>query len=127
MKKILLVFLILTMSLSLISCGKSEGGKNEETSAESEQTKVEKAVESRGLFEYYGSTIGDNELKSSSFEVSTLSKVSSTEYRAYGQAKMTDVYGNVWTNTFSCEVEKNSSGEWSVSNIEYTSKNWTKK
>ena len=120
--KIIVCWILIIVTLgTLCACG---GAKEKEESVED---KVRSAVRTRGMVEYIGSSIGGNELKSSSATITNLKKISDTEYRVSGKIVMTDIYGTKWNNTFDCNVYLRTDGEsWSASSFEFTSKSWTK-
>ena len=120
MRKLLCITLVFILIFSLCSCG------NSKSTAQTVEDEVRRAVTIRGYSEGYGSTIGGKDIKSSSFDVSTLQKENESSYVAYGVARMVDVYGNVYTNNFSCDVTKDSDGSWSAEDVEYTSNNWNR-
>ena len=122
-RSIVCLFLALLMLGSLFACGSndSSGGKSE-----SVEDKVRNAVTFRATSEYYGSSIGGNELKSSSATISTVKKVSDTEYKVSGKMVMTDIYGTQWSNNFDCKVTTSDGEKWSAKSFEYTSDNWSK-
>ena len=123
-KKILCLMLAVLAVCSLCACG--SGSNSSSTKEKTPEEQVRSAVTSRGAFEYYGSTIGGNELKRSSVTITNLKQVSDTEYRVSGKIVMTDVYGTNWNNTYDCKVTQKSDGSWSAGSFEYTSENWTK-
>lgn len=123
-KKILCLLLAVLAVCSLCACG--SGSNSSSTKEKTPEQKVRSAVESRGMLEYFGSTIGGNELKRSSATITNVKQVSDTEYRVSGKIVMTDIYGTDWNNTFDCKVTQKSDGSWSAGSFEYTSKNWTK-
>ena len=122
-KKILCLMLAVLAVCSLCACG--SGSNSSSTKEKTPEQQVRSAVESRGMLQYYGSTIGGNELKSSRATITNVKKVSDTEYLVSGKIVMTDIYGTNWNNTFDCKVKK-SGDSWSAGSFEYTSKNWTK-
>ena len=123
-KKILCLMLAVLAVCSLCACG--SGSKSSSTTEKTPEQQVRSAVESRGMLQYIGSTIGGNELKSSRVTITNVKKVSDTEYRVSGKIVMSDIYGTNWNNTFDCKVTQKSDGGWSTGSFEYTSKNWTK-
>lgn len=123
LRRTLCLILVLLTVGSLCACGSTSTGHG--STSKTPEQEVRSAVESRGMFEYFGSSIGGNELKSSRATVTNVKKVSDTKYIVSGQIVMTDIYGTNWNNNFDCEV-KNSGGSWTASSFEYTSKNWTK-
>lgn len=123
-KKILCLMLAVLAVCSLCACVR--GINSSSTKEKTPEQQVRSAVESRGMLEYFSSTIGGNELKSSSATIANVKQVSDTEYRVSGKIVMTDIYGTNWSNTFDCKVTQKSDGSWSAGSFEYTSKNWTK-
>ena len=129
-RRILCMLLVLFTVGILCACGSSSTGTGSTSTGTGSKSKtpeeeVRSAVESRGMFAYFGSSIGGNELKSSYTTITNVKKVSDTQYIVSGKIVMTDIYGTNWNNTFDCTVRK--SGEsWSAGSFEYTSKNWTK-
>ncbi len=123
-KKTLCLILAVLTACSLCACG--NGSNSSSTKEKTPEQQVRSAVESRGAVEYFGSTIGGNELKRSSATITNVKQVSDTEYRVSGKIVMTDIYGTNWSNTFDCKVTQKSDGSWSAGFFEYTSKNWTK-
>ena len=123
-KKILCLMLAALAVCSLCACG--SGSNSSSTKEKTPEQQVRSAVETRGMIEYFGSTIGGNELKRSSATITNVKQVSDTEYRVSGKIVMTDIYGTNWSNTFDCNVTQKSDGSWSAGSFEYTSKNWTK-
>ena len=120
--KIIVCWALIIVTLgTLCACGNAS-----EKKAESVEDKVRSAVTSRGMLEYYGSTIGGNELKSSQATITNVKKISDTEYRVSGKIVMTDVYGTKWNNTFDCEVTTSDGEKWRAGSFDYTSKSWTK-
>ena len=117
MKRIISFVLALTMILTLCACGSpasSEENPQETTSETAERTEEEIVTDKVNVIcsiWYWGSTIGGNELKSSSGTITSLEKKSDTEYIAHGILKVTDVYGTVYTNTFDCSVTSSDGGE----------------
>ena len=119
-KKTLCLILALVTICSLCACGGSK------TTEKTPEELVRAEVESKGYIAYVGYTIGGNELKSSRAAVTNIQRVSDTEYIVNGKVTMNDVYGTAWTNTFDCEVEQDSDGDWSASKFEYTDDSWSK-
>ena len=117
-KKILCLLLAMIMLLSLCACG----GNNKK--AKTPEEEIRQKVETMAAIKYIGSTIGGKELKSSRASVSTVRKISDTEYLVSGKITMMDVYGTNWNNTFDCTVEKDGT-DWDVGSFDYTSENWT--
>ena len=117
MKRVLSFILALTMTLTLCACGSpasSEENTQETTPETTEKTEEEIVTEKVNVIcsiWYVGSTIGGNELKSSSGTITSLEKESDTEYIAHGILKVTDVYGTVYTNTIDCSVTSSDGGE----------------
>lgn len=117
MKRIISFVLALTMILTLCACGSpasSEENPQETTPETAERTEEEIVTDKVNVIcsiWYWGSTIGGNELKSSSGTITSLEKKSDTEYIAHGILKVTDVYGTVYTNTFDCSVTSSDGGE----------------
>ena len=121
-KKVLCITLALLAVVGLCSCGDSSSdGQGEQ----SEEQQVRSAVESRLRTAYFGSSIGGNELNSSSGTITNVKQVSDTEYAVSGQIVMTDIYGTKWNNTFDCTVTKRGES-WSAGSLEYTSSSWKK-
>ena len=88
LKKILCLLLAICTICALCACG---GGQSDEPKENTPEDKVRSAVTARGKTAYFGSTIGGNELKSSDATITTVKKVSDTEYRVSGRIVMTDV------------------------------------
>ena len=122
LKKILCLLLAICMICSLCACG---GGNADEPKEKTPEDEVRSAVRARGATAYFGSSIGGNELKSSNATISTVKKVSDTEYRVSGKIVMTDVYGTEWNNTFDCTVTK-SGDSWYADSLDYTNSSWSK-
>ena len=122
-RSIVCLFLALLMLGSLCACGSNDSSGSK---SESVEDKVRSAVTSRASLEYYGSSISGNELKSSSATISTVKKVSGTEYKVSGKMVMIDIYGTKWSNNFDCKVTTSDGENWSAKSFEYTSNNWSK-
>ena len=122
-KKVLCLVLVVLTICSLCACGAGSSSSGSKPKSETEQ--VRSAVEVSGRIAYFGKSIGGNEIKSSSANISTVTKVSDTRYKVSGKMTMTDVYGTKWTNNFDCTVDK-SGDSWSAGSFKYTSNNWTK-
>ena len=122
-RSIVCLFLALLMLGSLCACGSnySFGSKSE-----SVEDKVRSAVTSRAISEYRWRSIGGNELKSSSATISTVKKVSDTEYKVSGKMVMIDIYGTKWSKNFYCKVTTSHGEKWSAKSFEYTSNKWSK-
>ena len=118
-KKALCLILTLITLCSFSACGS-------ETTVKTPEEQIRAAVKNQGYIEFIGSTIGGNEIRSSDAHVTNIKRISDTEYIVNGKVVMTDVYGTAWTNTFDCEVEQDSDGDWDVGSFEYTSDKWTK-
>ena len=120
-KLIICLLLVFATLGTLCACG-----GNSETKPESVEDKVRDAVTYKARLEYFGSAIGGNDLKSSSATISTVKKVSDTEYKVSGKMVMTDVYGTRWSNNFDCKVTTSNGDSWSARSFEYTGSKWTK-
>lgn len=122
-RSIVCLFLALLILGSLCACGSndSSGGKSE-----SVEDKVCSAVESSAMIQYNSYLIGKNELKSSSATISTVKKISDTEYKVSGKMVMTDIYGTIWNNNFDCKVTTSDGEKWSAESFEYTNEIWLK-
>lgn len=123
-KKILCLTLAVLTVCSLCACG--SGSNSSDTEEKTPEQQVRSAVETRGLIEYFGTTIGGNEIKRSKATITNVEQVSDTEYRVSGKMVMTDIYGTSWNNTFDCKVTQKSDGGWSAGSFEYTSTSWIK-
>ena len=121
-KKLISIILTCVLCVSLCACG-SNSTTNEPKTPEDQ---VRNAVEIKGSLQYMGSTIGDNELKSSKATITNLEEISEDEYRVNGRMVYTDVYGDNWENTFDCTVNKGNSDEWDVGTFEYRNEKWRK-
>lgn len=119
MKKAIFICIIISLVILLGTCNIFEKPKTNEDLAI-------QAVEDYGASQYILSKIGNNDLKSSKFTVTTIKYESEYKYTVYGHAIMVDVYNRNWDNDFSCNVvfdtEEN---EWEVKNFKYKYKNWT--
>ena len=122
LKKIMCLLLTVCTICTLCACG---GRQSDEAKENTPEEKVRSAVTVRGKLAYYGSTIGGNELKSSDATITTVNKISDTEYRVSGKIVMTDIYGTKWSNTFDCKVTK-IGDSWSAASFEYKSSSWSK-
>ena len=129
--KILALFLaIISITALVCACGNSSTGNSntsQSKATESEVDAVETKVKTKGLFEYYGTSIGGNEIKSSEVTITNTKRISSNEYLVNGTMTMIDVYGTRWKNTFDCTVTRSTgSTSWSAGTFEYRSKSWSK-
>lgn len=124
MKKInLIVWLLLSLLMLTSLCACKGAGDGDSVPVDH---KIRAAVMSRADFEYYGASIGGNELKSSTATISNIKKVSDTEYKVSGKIIMTDVYGTKWSNNFDCEVTTSNGEKWVAGSFNYTSGKWNK-
>ena len=121
MKYIVCWLLVFVTMGTLCACSGDAMGESE-----SAEDKVRNAVHTRAVIAYYGSSIGGNELKSSSATITNIKKVSDTEYRVSGKMVMTDVYGTRWSNYFDCEVTTSDGEKWRAGSFEYTGSKWTR-
>ena len=124
-KRVFCIVAVVLTIFSLCACGTSESGSSSNVEMTPEQ-QVSEVVKNRAMFNYMGSTIGDNELKSSSATITNVKEISDTEYLVSGRITMIDVYGTNWNNTFDCSVTKNINDEWVAGSFEYTNDNWSK-
>ncbi len=123
LKRIFCIMMVILTIGSLCACGTKSGTGDSGKKTPEDYVRAE--VESRGRFEYFGSSIGGNEIKSSRATITNVKKVTDGKYVVSGKIVMTDIYGTNWNNTFDCEVT--GSGEkWNAGSFEYTSKNWSK-
>ena len=124
MKYVICWLLVIVALGTLCSCSKNAGNESQTQSVEE---KVREAVEAQGILEFYGKSIGGKELKSSSATISTVKKISDTEYKVSGSMIMTDVYGTNWSNNFDCTVKSSDNGNtWDARSFKYTGDNWNK-
>ena len=124
--KYVICWLLIIVTLGTLCACIGDNDNSSSNKGESVESKVRSAVTSKGMIEYYGSSIGGNELKSSDATVSTVKKVSEKEYRVSGKMVMTDVYGTKWSNNFDCKVTSSNGEDWRAGSFEYTGTNWTK-
>jgi hypothetical protein len=122
-RSIVCLFLALLMLGSLCACGSNDSSGSK---SESVEDKVRRAVTTSAWLEHNWFSIGGNELKSSSATISTVKKVTETEYKVSGKMSMIDIYGTKWSNNFDCKVTTSDGEEWSAKSFEYTSNNWSK-
>lgn len=131
MKKAIGILLVFCLCIGLCACGMNEDNSSGETQGKSEREKVEWAVEIRRIAmeasdTKFGTTIGDNEIKSVSVSITNMEKLSDTEYIVNGRITKTDVYGTKWNNTFDCKVTSSDGEEWSAGSFQYKSDSWTR-
>lgn len=120
MKRVVCLFIAFLFIFSLVSCENSEVKTTED--------KVRECVINRGAMEWLGLKIGGNEIRTSSATITNVRKVSEKEYIVNGKMQMTDIYGNVWTNTFDCTVESIDGENWILPDgFSYKSVNWVKR
>ena len=117
--KTIICWILIILSLgTLCACGDTNNKRSPEQ-------QVSDIVFTKSVGEFRWSTIGGNELRSSSATITNVKKVSDSEYLVSGKMVMTDIYGTKWNNTFDCTVLYDfDDDEWSAGQFEYTSSTW---
>ncbi len=118
-KKLLCLFLAILSMCTFFACGNEDDGEL------SDYEKITWAVEMKAAREYFGRSIGGNDLVKSSARITHREKLSDTEYRISGVVTMSDAYGTSWTNSFDCIVTYEDD-HWDAGTFEYTSTTWRK-
>lgn len=129
MKKLASIILTIFMTFSIGTTITACHNDNTPTTLElTDREKVEDAVWRRGIFFYYGCSIGGNQLQSSSVSITYLS-FSRDGNKCYvsGKISATDIYGTTYSNTFDCDVTTDDNGEtWKCHEFEIKNTNWNK-
>lgn len=103
MKKVLILVITILMGVSICACADSSAKVEEKI--KTEEDIVLEEVELIGKFEYKNWKINDNELKSSSIDVTTLEKDDKGIYTAYGKLTFVDVFGDTDVRNVTIEME----------------------
>ena len=131
MKKFLTIFLAVFMLFSIgttaVACKNNTGDDTSQTQELTDEEKVRNAVITKAIFQYFGRTIGGNEIKDSSATITNLLWLDKNTCKVSGVMKMKDVYGTIWKNNYDCVVTTSDDGEhWKAGSFEYKSNYWSK-
>lgn len=119
MKKIICLFMLLLMVLPVISCTVGESKSDDEL--------VREAVHLKMITAHYGLTLGGVELVSSEPTITHVEKVSDLKYKVSGTIILKDKYGTKWSNTFDCNVTRESVNDEFVAKLPmYTNDKWSR-